>query len=323
MVDADVPERMQAAALDEFGGPEVITLRKLPVPEVAADEVLIRVLSAGVGVWDAYERQGLLVPEGSSLPIVPGSDGAGTIIAAGDRVTGLAVGDQVYVSATTRPKGGFYAEYAVVKAEYAAKLPDGVPAEHAGAMPTDALTALAGLDTLTLPAGAWLLIFGASGGQGHLAVQLAKRQGLNVIAVASGADGVALVTRLGADVSLDGHGDLDELLTTIRDAAPQGVAGILAMAGGETLDRLTETLSDGGVVAYAHGVRPEPSERPGMTVRAYDGVSNPEQLRRLNELVEAGPFVVHVAEKFPLGKVRQAHQRLETSYAGKLLLTIA
>ncbi|MFY1618327.1 NADP-dependent oxidoreductase [Micromonospora sp. WMMD736] len=323
MVDADVPERMQAAAFDEFGGPEVITLRKLPVPEVAADEVLIRVLSAGVGVWDAYERQGLFVSEGSTLPIVPGSDGAGTIIAAGDQVTGLAVGDQVYVSATTRPKGGFYAEYAAVKAEYAAKLPAGVPAEHAGAMSTDALTALAGLDILSLPAGAWLLIFGASGGQGHLAVQLAKRQGLNVIAVASGADGVALVTRLGADVSLDGHGDLAEVLTTIRDAAPQGVAGILAMAGGETLDRLTETLSDGGVVAYAHGVRPEPSERPGMTVRAYDGVSNPEQLRRLNELVEAGPFVVHVAEKFPLGKVRQAHQRLETSYAGKLLLTIA
>ncbi|MFI5930488.1 NADP-dependent oxidoreductase [Micromonospora sp. NPDC051543] len=323
MVDADVPELMQAAALDEFGGPEVITLRKLPVPEVAADEVLIRVLSAGVGVWDAYERQGLLVPEGSSLPIVPGSDGAGTIIAAGDRVTGLSVGDQVYVSATTRPKGGFYAEYAVVKAEYVAKLPDGLPAEHAGAMPTDALTALAGLDTLTLPAGAWLLIFGASGGQGHLAVQLAKRQGLNVIAVASGADGVALVTRLGADVSLDGHGDLAEMLTTIRDTAPEGVAGILAMAGGETLDRLTETLSDGGVVAYAHGVRPEPSERPGMTVRAYDGVSNPGQLRRLNELVEAGPFVVHVAEKFPLGKVREAHQRLTTSYSGKLLLTIA
>ncbi|WP_435210166.1 quinone oxidoreductase family protein [Micromonospora sp. bgisy143] len=314
---------MQAAAFDEFGGPEVITLRKLPVPEVAADEVLIRVLSAGVGVWDAYERQGVFVPEGSSLPIVPGSDGAGTVIAAGDKVTGLAVGDQVYVSATTRPKGGFYAEYAVVKAEYAAKLPDGVPAEHAGAMSTDALTALAGLDTLSLPAGAWLLIFGASGGQGHLAVQLAKRQGLSVIAVASGAEGVALVTRLGADVSLDGHGDLDDVLTTIRDAAPEGVAGILAMAGGETLDRLTETLSDGGVVAYAHGVRPEPSERPGMTVRAYDGVSNPGQLRRLNELIEAGPFVVHVAEKFPLGKVREAHQRLTTSYPGKLLLTVA
>ncbi|MFI6065854.1 zinc-binding alcohol dehydrogenase family protein [Micromonospora sp. NPDC051227] len=323
MVDGDVPERMQAAAFDEFGGPEVITLRKLPIPQVADDEVLIKVLSAGVGVWDAYEREGVLVPEGSALPIVPGSDGAGTVIAAGSKVTSLAVGDLVYVSATTRPKGGFYAEYASVKAEYTAKVPDGVPAEHAGAMPTDALTALAGLDTISLSAGAWLLIFGASGGQGHLAVQLAKRQGLNVIAVASGADGVALVTRLGADVSLDGHGDMADVLARIRDAAPGGVNAILAMAGGATLDRLTEALTDGGVVAFAHGVRPEPQERPGVMVRAYDGESSPRQLQRLNELIEAGPFVVHVAEKFPLGKVRDAHQRLQASYAGKLLLTVA
>ncbi|MFG1838136.1 NADP-dependent oxidoreductase [Micromonospora sp. NPDC049175] len=323
MVDGDVPERMQAAALDEFGGPEVITLRKLPIPQIADDEVLIKVWSAGVGVWDVYERQGVLVPEGSALPIVPGSDGAGTVIAAGSKVSNVGVGDLVYVSATTRPKGGFYAEYAAVKAEYAAKVPAGVPAEHAGAMPTDALTALAGLDTVSLSAGAWLLIFGASGGQGHLAVQLAKRQGLNVIAVASGADGVALVTRLGADVSLDGHADPTEVLARIRDAAPAGVDAILAMAGGETLDRLTEALTDGGVVAFAHGVRPEPQERQGVVVRAYDGESSPRQLQRLNELIEAGPFVVHVAQTYPLGKVRDAHQRLETSYSGKLLLTVA
>ncbi|MBM0277104.1 quinone oxidoreductase family protein [Micromonospora tarensis] len=323
MVDRDLPERMQAAALDEFGGPEVITLRKLPIPQVADDEVLIKVWSAGVGVWDAYERQGVLVPEGSALPIVPGSDGAGTVVAAGSKVTGLAVGDLVYVSATTRPKGGCYAEYAAVQAQYAAKVPDGVAVEHAGAMPTDALTALAGLDALSLAAGDWLLIFGASGGQGHLAVQLAKRQGLNVIAVASGADGVALVTRLGAEISLDGHGDLTDVLARIREAAPNGVNAILAMAGGQTLDRLTEALVDGGVVGFAHGVRPEPGERPGVVVRAYDGESNPRQLQRLNELIEAGPFVVHVAETFPLGKVREAHQRLETSYVGKLLLTVA
>ncbi|MET8354921.1 NADP-dependent oxidoreductase [Micromonospora sp. NPDC005206] len=322
MVDGDVPEQMQAAAFDEFGGPEVITLRILPVPEVAADEVLIKVWNAGVGVWDVYEREGVLVPEGSALPIVPGSDGAGTVAAIGSKVTNVAVGDLVYVAATTRPKGGFYAEYAVTKAQYAAKLPEGVSAQHAGAMPTDALTALAGLDALSLSAGAWLLIFGASGGQGHLAVQLAKRQGLNVVAVASGPEGVALVTRLGADVSLEGHGDPTEVIARIREAAPAGVNGILAMAGGGTLDRLTETLSDGGVVAYPHGVQPEPRERPGAPVRAYDGVANPEQLQRLNELIEAGPFEVHVAETFPLGKVVEAHRRLKTSFSGKLLLTV-
>ncbi|WP_284706283.1 quinone oxidoreductase family protein [Micromonospora phytophila] len=322
MAAGDVPERMQAAALDEFGGPEVITLRTLPVPQIADDEVLLKVWSAGVGVWDALEREGTLVPEGSTFPIVPGSEAAGTVAAVGPQVTNVAVGDMVYVYGYTRPKGGFYAQYAATKAEYVAKLPAGVPVQHAGAMPTDALTALSGLDALGLSAGSWVLIFGASGGQGHLAVQLAKRQGLRVIAVASRAEGVALVTRLGADVSLDGRGEVTEVLARIREAAPDGVDGVLAMAGGPTLDRLAETLRDGGVLAYPHGVQPEPGERPGVTVRAYDGETGPRQLQRLNELIEAAPFEVHVAEAFPLGRAAEAHRRLQTSYLGRLLLTV-
>jgi NADPH2:quinone reductase len=323
MADGDVPERMQAAAFDEFGGPEVITLRILPVPQIADDEVLLKVWSAGVGVWDAAEREGVLVPEGASFPMVPGAEAAGSIAAVGSAVNDLAVGDVVYVYGYTRPKGGFYAEYAATKAEYVAKLPAGVPVEHAGAMPTDALTALTGLDTLGLSAGEWVLIFGASGGQGHLAVQLAKRQGLKVIAVASGTDGVTLVTRLGADVALEGHADIGQVLARIREVAPDGVGGLLAMAAGSTLDRLAEALRDGGVLAYPHGVRPEPGERPGVTVRAYDGETGPRQLQRLNELIEAGPFQVHVAETFPLGKVVEAHRRLQTSFSGRLVLTVA
>ncbi|WP_200216659.1 quinone oxidoreductase family protein [Micromonospora coerulea] len=322
MAAGDVPERMQAAAFDEFGGPEVITPRILPVPQVADDEVLLKVWSAGVGVWDALERAGSLVPEGSEFPIVPGAEAAGTVAAVGEQVTNVAVGDLVYVYGYRRPKGGFYAEYAATKAQYVAKLPASVPAEHAGAMPTDALTALSGLDVLGLPAGAWVLIFGASGGQGHLAVQLAKRQGLRVIAVASRAAGVALVTRLGADLSLDGHGDLTQALAAIREVAPDGVDGVLAMAGGKTLDRLAEALRDGGVLAYPNGVQPVPRERPGATVQAYDGETGPERLQRLNELIEAGPFEVHIAEKFALGRAAEAHRRLQTSYPGRLLITV-
>ncbi|MGK5741300.1 NADP-dependent oxidoreductase [Micromonospora sp. URMC 103] len=322
MADADVPERMQAAAFDEFGGPEVITPRILPVPQIAGDEVLLKVFSAGVGVWDAAEREGTLVPEGASFPIVPGNEAAGTVAAVGGQVTDVSVGDLVYAYGYTRPKGGFYAEYAATKAQYVAKLPAGVPVEHAGAMPTDALTALSGLELLDLRPGAWLLIFGASGGQGHLAVQLAKRKDLNVIAVASGAEGVGLVTRLGADVALDGHGDIAEVLARIREVAPGGVDGLLAMAGGRTLDRLGEVLRDGAVLAYPRGVRPAPGERPGVSVQAYDGEPAPGRLQRLNELIEAGPFQVHVAEKFPLGRAAEAHRRLTTSYPGKLLLTV-
>ncbi|MEV0724194.1 alcohol dehydrogenase catalytic domain-containing protein [Micromonospora purpureochromogenes] len=112
MADGDVPEQMQAAAFDEFGGPEVITPRILPVPQIADDEVLIKVWSAGVGVWDALTREGALVPEGSTFPIVPGAEAAGSVAAVGRQVTNVAVGDVIYVYGYTRPKGGFYAEYA-------------------------------------------------------------------------------------------------------------------------------------------------------------------------------------------------------------------
>ena len=262
------------------------------------------------------------MPEGAAFPIVPGSDGAGTVIAAGSQVNGLAVGDLVYVSATARPKGGFYAEYAAVKAQYAAKLPDGIPVEHAGAMPTDALTALAGLDTLSLSAGDWLLIFGASGGQGHLAVQLAKRQGLNVIAVASGADGVALVTRLGADVSLDGHGDVTEVLARIRDAAPDGVAG----HPGDGRRQDAGPAHRGAVPTAVWSRTPTVCSRNRRAARR-DG---PGVRRRGEPRAVAAPQRAHRGgtvrgarrREVPAGQGGEAHRRLQTSYPGKLLLTV-
>ena len=215
-----LPTQMQAATLEDYGGPEVITLHTLDVPEVADDELLLQVHTAGVGVWDAVAREGKMLPEGATLPLVLGTDAAGKVLAVGKEVTNVAVGDTVYLYSYTRPKGGFYAQYGVTKAVYAAPLPAGLSVEQAGAMPTDALTALSGLDTLAFAEGNTLLILGASGGLGHLALQLAKRQGLRVIAVASGDDGVALVQRLGADLALGGHAESSELAAKIRDFAP-------------------------------------------------------------------------------------------------------
>src|SRR5215813_2013620 len=101
-------------------------------------------------------------------------------------------------------KSDFYAEYAVVKADHVAPLPKGLALEAAGAMPADAITALCGLEKLNLKSGEKLAIFGASGGIGHLALQLAKRMNAKVIAIASGRDGVNLVRKLGADAAIDG-----------------------------------------------------------------------------------------------------------------------
>src|SRR5207302_5201025 len=175
-----IPRTMRAAAIDEFGGP--ITSHTLPVPEVGPDEVLIRVESAGVGVWDRFEREGgfaKMMGVTPHFPYVLGSDGAGTVAAVGERAgRRFKPGERVYALALANPKGGFYAQYAAVKADNTSPLPDQLATERAGAMPVDAITALCGLDeTLHLKPGEALMIFGASGGIGHLAVQLAKRMG--------------------------------------------------------------------------------------------------------------------------------------------------
>ena len=132
------------------------------------------------------------------FPYVLGSDGAGKVAAVGSEVKRFKEGDRVYALALMNPKGGFYAEYIAVKADNAAAIPGKLTTEQAGVMPVDAITALAGLDdTLQLKRGESVMIFGASGGIGHLAVQLAKRMGARVFAVASGSDGVELVCRPG------------------------------------------------------------------------------------------------------------------------------
>ena len=228
------PTSMQAAAIDRFGGIETIQLQSLPVPDIGPDEVLIRVKVAGVGVWDAFEREGgfaQMFGIEPKFPYVLGSDGAGTIAAVGEQVERFKEGDRVYALALVNAKGGFYAQFVALKADNVSPIPKELPIEQAGAMPSDALTALQGLDdVLGLKQGESLMIFGASGGIGHLAVQLAKRMSARVLAVASGNDGVALVRRLGADAVLDGH--KDDVVAAARAFAPDGFDVALVTAGG-------------------------------------------------------------------------------------------
>src|SRR5512138_1120330 len=115
-----IPKDMQAAAIDRFGGVDTIKLQTLPVPEVGPDEVLIHVESAGVGVWDPFEREGGFAEMFGTKPKFPyvlGSEGAGTVANVGERVRRFKPGDRVYAAALMNPKGGFYAEYAVVAAD--------------------------------------------------------------------------------------------------------------------------------------------------------------------------------------------------------------
>jgi NADPH:quinone reductase-like Zn-dependent oxidoreductase len=309
---------MQAAAIDRFGGE--ITPHRVPVPELAADEVLIRVESAGVGVWDPFEREGGFAKWLGGKPSFPytlGSDGAGTVAEVGEKVKRFKKGDQVYAMALANPKGGFYAEYVAVKEDHASPVPGKLTIEQAGVMPVDAVTALMGLDdTLGLQAGESVMIFGASGGIGHMAVQLAKRMGARVFAVASGEDGVELVRRLGADAMVDGR--KDDVIEAARKFAPNGIDAALATAGGEATNKALSTVRDGGRIAYPTGVEPAPEAQPWLTVSRYDGIPTSETIERLNRLIESGPFEVHVARTFRLEQASEAQGALNQHYLGKL-----
>ena len=313
---------MRAAAINQFGGADNISIQNVPVPGIAADEVLIKVEAAGVGSWDATEREGNY--DGmfgtSTFPYVLGWDGAGVVAAVGANVRDFKEGDKVYAASMPLPKGGFYAEYKAVAAENVAHIPQKITVEEAAAMPWCALTALSGLDQLGLKPGETVMIFGASGGIGHLAIQFAKRMGAKVFAIASGADGVTLATQLGADVAIDGL--QENIVAAAQRFAPEGIDAALVTMGGKTLDHALEVIRSGGRVACPLGVQPEPNTKKDIELRMYNGDHGRDATTRLNSLIESGPFTVHIDKTFPLEQAVAAHKALASHFVGKIVLTI-
>jgi NADPH:quinone reductase-like Zn-dependent oxidoreductase len=309
---------MKAEVIDRFGPPNVMHSAVIPVPTLDDDEVLIRVEAAGVGAWDPELCAGEL-DTGAGFPRVLGSDGAGTVVAAGANVRDLRVGDHVYAWGFLNPKGGFYAEYAAVRQDEVALAPRGLSPTQAGALAIDGLTALAGLDVLEIEVGKTLMIAGASGGVGHLAVQLARRKGASVFAVASGADGVALARRLEADAAAEGR--RADLVGTQRWFAPFGFDAALLLTGARA-DELAGLVREGGRVAYPNGIDPKPSQRRGITVQAFDGYHGRDALERLTRLAESGPFHVEVSRTYALSDAPQALRDVGKHHLGKLAVQI-
>lgn len=319
-----IPDKMKAAALDRFGGPEVLGIKTVPVPQCDDDEILIRVEAAGVAVWDKWEREGEMaemIEGGPRFPYVPGTDGAGEVVAVGKDVRRFKEGERVYGTSFASPKGGFYAEFAVVKEKHAARIPKGMKVEQAAALAADGITALQGLeDHLRLQAGQRLLIFGANGGVGHIALQLARRLGAKVLAIASGEDGVELARRLGADAAVEGHhGDVEK---ACRDFAPDGLDAALVLASGDTCQSALKHVRQGGRIAYPNGVDPRPQGPEGVEVIAYNGIPNQRTLERLNELIEAGPFHLEIGHVYAMEEAARAQQEVLDHHLGKFALRI-
>ena len=319
---AAVPQTMRAAAIDKAGGPEVVTLHTLPVPRPDPDEVLIALHTAGVASWDVSVREHPDELKHSHFPLVLGTDGSGVIVAVGSQVHGFKLGDEVYTYSWDNPKGGFYAEYVAVPAKLVGPVPPGMSLRDAGAIATTALTAIQGIDdNLHIKPGETLIIHGASGGVGSLAVQFAKLRGARVLATATGEDGASLVKRLGADAVVDGrNGDIP---AAARQFAPQGIDAVLALAGGDSLERCIDTLRPGGRVAFPFGVRPEPKARAGINIVRYNAIAGSQEFERLNQAIIAAKLQVPIVAQYPLGDAAKAQERVEAGHLlGKVILQI-
>lgn len=313
---------MKAMAVDEFGGLDKLTLHTLPVPAVDAGEVLIRIEVAGVGIWDALEREGELMYMYNNVhfPRVLGGECAGTIAAIGSGVERFAVGDRVYAQSFLNDKGGSYAQYVVVSEKTVALIPDRLDMQMAGGLPIAGATALSNLNALGAGEETRLMLWGASGGVGHVALQLAKRMGMQVFAIASGADGVALAKQLGADEAVDGHDD--DIEQRAHAFAPDGFDTALVLVGGDNVQSTLSLVRQGGIITFPSGVMPEPKAPDGVELKKADGFADPVLFDQLNRLISIDQFQVHIAQTFSLEEAAQAQEAMKKHYLGKIVLRV-
>jgi NADPH:quinone reductase-like Zn-dependent oxidoreductase len=307
---------MTAVRIHEFGGPEVLKIESIPVPIPAYDEVLIEIHAASVNPVDYKTRAGHYpVIKREDLPITMGRDVSGTVTQCGKSVSNWQIGAAVHAQ-LDRDRGG-YAQYVAVKAAQLAMKPNQLDHIQAAAVPLAALTAWQGLfDQGRLQAGESVLIHGAAGGVGHLAIQFAKVKGARVSTTVGAAD-MQFVSELGADEAIDYKSQRfeDKL---------QEVDLVYDLIGGETQDRSWRVLKRGGRLVST--IKPPPEDKArerGAQASIYMAQPNAAQLREVAELIDGGQVRVHVAAKFPLEQAAKAQEQVEKSHTqGKVVLVV-
>ncbi|MEZ5264809.1 MAG: NADP-dependent oxidoreductase [Acidimicrobiia bacterium] len=300
---------MRAVGVMRYGGPEALEVLDLPEVHAGPGEVRLRVHAAAVNPTDTYVRNGARAEQQrvDPPPYVPGMDAAGVVDEVGEGVaTGVAVGDRVM--AIVLPKGahGAYRESLVLPAQSVTRAPAGAGHAEAATLPMNGLTARRSLDLLGLRPGQVLAVTGAAGAYGGYLVQLAKADGLVVVADAADADR-ELVSALGADLVLPrGPGFAD----AVRRHHPDGVD---ALADGAVQnDEVVAAVRDGGAFTSVRAYEASPQRGITFTVtwvREY--LHNHAALDRLREQAEAGVVTLRVAGTYPPEQASEAHRRLE------------
>ena len=310
--------KMKAIVIHEYGGPEVLKYEDLPRPEPKDDEILVRVIAAGVNPVDGLIRSGKWAKFFNiTLPLVPGYDIAGVVEKTGGKIDKFKKGDAVYAYIGLNKAGG-YAEYALVTEKEAAPKPKSAGFVEAAAVPVVALTAWQALvDTAKLGPRQSILIHGGSGGVGSFAIQFAKLRGAKVFATASTRN-QDLLKQLGADVAID------YTKQKFEDVA-KDVDVVLESVGKETLARSYAVVKKGGILVSLIGP-PDQAEldKHGIRGAALGVEPDSAELAEIGKLIDEKKIKVIVSQTFPLADAAKAQGQADTGHTrGKIVLKVA
>jgi NADPH:quinone reductase-like Zn-dependent oxidoreductase len=311
---------MRSVVIDAPGPPDALLVRDLPAPDGSSECAVVSIAAAGVNPVDLGNRSD---PSwaGVDAPYVVGYEFAGEITSVGTETTDLRVGDRVWGLLPVRgTRWGAYAEQVAVPPSLLAPRPTVLSAVEAAALPLAAATALQTLDRMALPRGAWLLVHGASGGVGHLLVQLAAACGIRVAAASRPDDRQRLVD-LGVELWLD---RASESVPAVASAElGHGVDAVVDLVGGLLPPSLPYVV-EGGHAATIVDLDGDFTEAVDRNISIHGVLMRPgrEVLDRLSAAVDAGlrPHVKHV---WPLHEAAAAHRRLEAGrVGGKIVLSV-
>ncbi len=329
-----LPEQMTAIEITEPGGPEMLHPTTRPVPRPGADEVLIRVQAAGVNRPDVMQRKGQYPPPPGASDI-PGLEIAGPIVALGDGVTGLGLGDTVCALVA----GGGYAEYCVAAVPLCLPVPAGLSAIEAAALPETCFTVWDNVFTRgRLAPGETLLVHGGSSGIGSTAIQLARAIGARVLTTAGSDEKCRACVELGAARAINYRTE-DFVAVVKQETGGKGVDVVLDMVGGDYVGRNLNALGHGGrlvQIAIQKGTKAEIAVHlimvkqitfTGSTLRARPVAQKAEIADALRQnvwpLIEKGTVKPLIHTTFPLAEAVEAHRLMDSSaHIGKIVLTV-
>ena len=307
---------MKAIVINAYGNENVLDYTDIKRPEAKEDEVLVKVHVAGVNPIDWKTRDGAGEMLGLKLPITLGIDIAGTVEEVGVDVENFKKRDAVYGMTVSGLSGG-YAEYALAGVDTIAPKPESLDFENAASIPIAALTGWQAIfDVANLRSGQRILITGASGGVGSMAVQLAKAKGAFVIGTASGRN-QQFIRDLGADEFVDYTAQPFEEVVKNVDV-------VFDTIGGDTCQRAFQTLKkDGFLVSAAEPQAEEKAKEFGVQGSWLFCQPSAKQLAEINCLIEAGKLKTHVETVLPIADVKKAHQLSQSGRTrGKIVLQV-